>query len=219
MERLIKSLLRYAQAGQGHLDRKRVSVDQIIESVKVSLAALIAETGAQIVCDPLPAIEADPVLLEHLFQNLIGNSLQYRRPGEVPVVEISGEQSGEIWQFAVKDNGQGIPVADQEHVFEALKRLYSSDTPGTAWDWHCAALSQPAMEDAFGLSHRAPDTGQSFDLPCRLPKMFSSDGTEYRALAGMTARPLRRQWSELPRSQPLVGLGQFAITCRPPRCG
>ena len=131
MERLIESLLRYAQAGQGHLDRKRVSVDQIIESVKVSLAALIAETGARIVCDPLPAIEADPVLLEHLFQNLIGNSLQYRRPGEVPVVEISGEQSGEIWQFAVKDNGQGIPVADQEHVFEALKRLHSSDTPGT----------------------------------------------------------------------------------------
>jgi signal transduction histidine kinase len=131
MERLIESLLRYAQAGQGHLDRKRVSVDQIIESLKVSPAALITETGAKSVCKPLPAIEADPGLLEHLFQNLIGNSLQYRRPGEAPVVEISGEQSGQVWQFAVKDNGQGIPVKHQEYVFEALKRLHGSDTPGT----------------------------------------------------------------------------------------
>jgi signal transduction histidine kinase len=131
MERLIESLLRYAQAGQGHLDRKRVSVDQIIESVKVSLAALIAETGAQIVCKPLPVVEADPVMLEHLFQNLIGNAIQYRRPGEVPVVEISGGQSGELWQFAVKDNGEGIPFNRQNYVFEPLKRLHGSDTPGT----------------------------------------------------------------------------------------
>ena len=131
MERLIESLLRYAQAGQGHLDRKRVSVDQIIESVKVSLAALITETGAQIVCKPLPAVEADPVLLEQLFQNLIGNSLQYRRPGEAPLVEISVEHSGELWQFAVKDNGQGIPIQHQDYVFEPLKRLHGSDTPGT----------------------------------------------------------------------------------------
>ncbi len=131
MERLIESLLRYAQAGQGHLDRKRVSVDQIIESVKVSLAALITETGARIVCKPLPAVEADPVLLEQLFQNLIGNSLQYRRPGAAPLVEISVEQSGELWQFAVKDNGQGIPVERQDYVFEPLKRLHGSDTPGT----------------------------------------------------------------------------------------
>jgi signal transduction histidine kinase len=131
MQRLIESLLRYAQAGQGHLDRKRVSVEQIIESVKVSLAALITETGAQIVCKPLPAVEGDPVLLEHLFQNLIGNSLQYRRPGEAPLVEISGEQSGELWQFAVKDNGQGIPIEHQNYVFEPLKRLHGGDTPGT----------------------------------------------------------------------------------------
>jgi len=131
MERLIESLLRYAQAGQGQLDRKRVSVDGIIETVKVSLAALITGTGARIICNGLPAVEADPVLLEHLFQNLIGNAIQYRRPEEAPVVEISGERCGEMWQFAVKDNGQGIPLEHQNYVFEPLKRLHGSGTPGT----------------------------------------------------------------------------------------
>jgi signal transduction histidine kinase len=131
MERLIESLLRYAQAGQGQLNRQRVAVDSIIESVRMTLSPLITETSARIVCKPLPAVEADPVLLEQLLQNLVANALQYHRPGETPVVEISGAQSGELWHFAVKDNGQGIPLNDQDRVFEPLKRLHGSETPGT----------------------------------------------------------------------------------------
>jgi signal transduction histidine kinase len=131
MERLIESLLRYAQAGQGHLDRKHVSVDQIIGSVKATLSTLIAETGAQIICKLLPDVEADPILLEQLFQNLIGNALQYHRPGEPPVIEISGQLAGDVWAFAVRDNGEGVPLNYQDYVFEPLKRLHGNDTPGT----------------------------------------------------------------------------------------
>jgi len=131
MERLIDSLLRYAQAGQGQLNRQRVAVDSIIESVRMTLSPLIIETSARIVCEPLPAVEADPVLLEQLLQNLVANALQYHRHGEAPVIEISGGHSGEVWQFAVKDNGQGIPLNDQNRVFEPLKRLHGSETPGT----------------------------------------------------------------------------------------
>jgi light-regulated signal transduction histidine kinase (bacteriophytochrome) len=131
MELLIRSLLRYAQAGQGQLNRQRVSIDQIIESVRMTLAPLIAKTGAKIICKPLPMVEADPVLLEHLFQNLLANGIQYHRPEEAPVVEISGEASKEGWQFAVKDNGQGIPRDYQDGIFEPLKRLHGSETPGT----------------------------------------------------------------------------------------
>jgi len=48
-------------------------------------------------------VDADPVLLEQLLQNLIANAIQYCRPEEAPAIEISGEPSGEGWQFAVKD--------------------------------------------------------------------------------------------------------------------
>ena len=131
MERLIQSLLRYAQKGQGQVDRQRVSVDQVIASVRATLALLIAKTGAQIICAPLPVIEADPVLLEHLFQNLIANAIQYHRADKAPVVEISCEPSGDGWQFVVKDNGQGIPADYQDSIFEPLKRLHGSENPGT----------------------------------------------------------------------------------------
>jgi signal transduction histidine kinase len=131
MERLIESLLQYAQAGQGQVNRQRVSVDQVVESVCVTLGSLIKNTGAQIVSKPLPVVEADPVLLEHLLQNLVANAIQYRRPEKAPAIEISGVRSGEGWQFAVKDNGQGIPLKYQEHIFEPLKRLHGNETPGT----------------------------------------------------------------------------------------
>ena len=131
MERLIASLLRYAQAGQGQLNRQRVKVDQIVESVRMTLAPLFDRSGGQIICKPLPAVEADPILLEQLFQNLIANALHYHRPEEAPVVEISAVHSGEAWQFTVKDNGQGIPLDHQQHVFEPLKRLHGNEIPGT----------------------------------------------------------------------------------------
>jgi signal transduction histidine kinase len=131
MERLIDSLLRYAQAGQGQLNRQRVKVDQIIEGLRMTLAPLITETGARIVCKPLPAVDADPVLLELLLQNLVSNALRYHRPNEAPVIEISGGNSGGSWQFAVKDNGQGIPSEHQDRVFEPLKRLHGNDIPGS----------------------------------------------------------------------------------------
>jgi signal transduction histidine kinase len=131
MERLIESLLRYAQAGQGQLDRQPVSVDKVIDSVRRTLALPIASSNAQIVCQPLPVVAADPVLLEHLLQNLVANAIQYHRPEAAPVVVISCEPSGDGWQFAVKDNGQGIPRHHQDGIFEPLKRLHGSETPGT----------------------------------------------------------------------------------------
>jgi signal transduction histidine kinase len=131
MERLIESLLRYAQAGQGQLEHKRVAVNPIIESVRLTLAPLITKTGAQIICRPLPAVEADPVLMEQLFQNLIANAIQYHRADETPVVEISGERLGDEWQFAVKDNGEGVPPGYRDGIFEPLKRLHGEESAGS----------------------------------------------------------------------------------------
>jgi light-regulated signal transduction histidine kinase (bacteriophytochrome) len=131
MHRLIESLLSYAQAGQGELNRQSVPVDNVIDAVRASLAPLIAGTGAKLVCTDLPIIEADPVLVERVFQNLVANAIKYQRTEVSPIIEIWGEPFEDGWSFAVKDNGQGIPSEFQYTIFEPLKRLHGSDTPGT----------------------------------------------------------------------------------------
>jgi len=131
MQRLIESLLRYAQAGQIELNRETISPGPVIDSVRVSLAAAIAKTNARVIVQPLSEIEADPVQLEQVFQNLIDNAIKFHKPGESPVIEIRCEASESGWRFTVTDNGQGIPREHQHTIFEPLKRLHGSETPGT----------------------------------------------------------------------------------------
>jgi len=131
MEQLVDSLLKYAHAGQGEIRRELVSTQATLDAVRVSLADLIEQGGARISYSGLPAVEADPVLLHQLFQNLIANAIKYHRPGHAPVIVIEGEQSEEGWQFSVADNGQGIPPERQREIFEPLKRLHGSEIPGS----------------------------------------------------------------------------------------
>lgn len=131
MQRLIGSLLQYAQAGHGELNRQAVSVEDVIESVRLSLGVSIAKTEARIICQSLPKIDADPLQLGQLFQNLIANAIDYRQPGRSPVIRIQGETLEQGWQFEVTDNGQGIPPEHHQVIFEPLKRLHGSETPGT----------------------------------------------------------------------------------------
>lgn len=131
MQTLIESLLNYARVGQGEVNRESVPVGEVVEDVRSTLASLIAETRAQIVCGSLPSVEADPVLLTQLVQNLVANAIHYRRAEETPVIKISGAPAQGECRFAVKDNGQGIPRDSLQEIFEPLKRLHGSDIPGS----------------------------------------------------------------------------------------
>lgn len=131
MERLIESLLRYAQVGQGALNRQRTSSQAAVDAVCVLLGALITKAGARISAKDLPDVDADPAQLQQLFQNLIANAIKYHRQGEAPTVEIRAEAMPTGWRFAVKDNGEGVLREHQVVIFEALKRLHGSDTPGS----------------------------------------------------------------------------------------
>ena len=162
MERLIQSLLRYAQAGQGHLNRQKLRVDQVIEAVQVTLTLLIAKSNARIVYQSLPLVDADPVLLEQVLQNLVANAIQYRRPEEAPVIEISCEPAGEGWQFAVKDNGQGIPRHHQDDIFEPLKRLHGSDFPGSGLGLALCRTIVTRHGGRIWVESEGPDQGAIF---------------------------------------------------------
>src|SRR5262249_17009174 len=62
----------------------------------------------------------DETLLRHIFHNLLSNGVKYSKPGEV--VEFRVEREGKDAVFTVQDRGIGIPLADQNHIFEAFYR-------------------------------------------------------------------------------------------------
>ena len=99
--------------------------------MRVRLSDAIQASGAKIDYESMPVIEADRIQLEQVFQNLLSNAIQYRKPAETPHISVSMERIGEEWACSIEDNGQGIPPECLERIFEPFKRLHGRDIPGT----------------------------------------------------------------------------------------
>src|SRR6202007_1792993 len=77
----------------------------------------------------------DPQALEQLFANLVGNAVNYldpQRPGRIEVGRSDGpgDDATGLRTYYVKDNGVGIPAAQQAKVFLAFQRLHPEAAPG-----------------------------------------------------------------------------------------
>ena len=78
----------------------------------------------------LHMVRLDQNLLKNCVVNLIGNAIKYS--GENTFIEFNTEISDSGCQVTVKDNGIGIPEADQKHLFEAFFRAHNTgNIPGT----------------------------------------------------------------------------------------
>jgi signal transduction histidine kinase len=65
--------------------------------------------------DELPVVDADPVQMHQLFQNLVGNAIKFRRPGVPPLVRISAlPEPDDRSDSAGRRNGGGTRLATRE---------------------------------------------------------------------------------------------------------
>ncbi|MCR8560780.1 PAS domain-containing sensor histidine kinase [Mucilaginibacter sp. BJC16-A38] len=75
-------------------------------------------------------VNLDQNLLKNCVINLITNAIKYS--GEDTFIEFLTELDSEHCIITVKDNGIGIPDADQKHMFEAFFRAHNTgNIPGT----------------------------------------------------------------------------------------
>ncbi len=132
MQRLVDSLLRYAQVGNGEIERVRVEMDDVLDAALRSLQLQLEEKCVHVVRNGnLPPVTGDSVQLVQLMQNLIGNALKYTRDGVKPEVRVSSVRNNGEFVLSVADNGEGIPAEYQSQIFQPLKRLHGSEIPGT----------------------------------------------------------------------------------------
>jgi PAS domain S-box-containing protein len=132
MEALITDLLAYSRAtGTEAIDRPATDLQAVFDTSTKNLEASIRQSGAVITHDPLPTINANPVHLSQVFQNLLGNAIKYRRP-DVPLkMHVGARRQVDDWLFFVRDNGSGFAPEYADRVFGIFKRLHGRDVPGT----------------------------------------------------------------------------------------
>ena len=125
-------LLRLAIAACSGIER--VVLDAALASVhleRVDVGALVRQVvatatlaGARVrteVAPDLPRIMADPLRLRQALDNLMTNALTHAGSGGDVVV--SGGLSEKLVLVSVSDSGAGVPLTDQERIFEAGVRL------------------------------------------------------------------------------------------------
>jgi len=75
-------------------------------------------------------VRLDQNLLKNCIFNLISNAIKYS--GENTFIEFNTEITDQSCIITVKDDGIGIPQADQKHLFEAFFRAHNTgNIPGT----------------------------------------------------------------------------------------
>jgi light-regulated signal transduction histidine kinase (bacteriophytochrome) len=132
MQTLINDLLAFSRVGTRDTPFARVECESILEAATENLDVAIAEAGAEITHDPLPALFADATQLIQLFQNLLSNAIKFARPEQAPRVHVSSERRGSAWQFSVRDNGIGIDPQYFDRIFVIFQRLHGREKyPGT----------------------------------------------------------------------------------------
>ncbi len=132
MSALVTELLAYARLTTEGGGPCSVAIDDDLETALTDLSQLVTESGAVITHDPMPAVQANRNQIVRLFQNLIGNALKYREPGETPRIHIAAERQGAEWVISMRDNGIGFDPKEVSAIFAPFKRLHTSNEyPGT----------------------------------------------------------------------------------------
>lgn len=123
---LIRDVLLFSQVERQAQEFTEINSEEVFTDTLNVLRGAIAESGAVVTHDPLPAVRADASQLGQVFQNLLGNALKFR--GSMPPrIHVSARREDRQWEFAVRDNGIGIKPQHTGQVFELFRRLHSRD--------------------------------------------------------------------------------------------
>lgn len=184
MQLLIQDLLTFSRVSTKAQPFVPVDLETITREVLSDLEVKIEETGAIIEFLDLPVIDADPMQMRQLLQNLIGNALKFRQKDTTPFIGIhairvapNGNGGSGYCQLFVKDNGIGFDEKYSDKIFAVFQRLhgrveYEGSGVGLAI---CRKIAE--RHDGTITAQSAPGRGSTFIVTLPV-KQLKADVTE-----------------------------------------
>jgi signal transduction histidine kinase len=147
------------------------------------------ETQGSIEIGELPIIEADPLQMRQLLENLLDNALKFHRPEHPPLVRLRAEivdaEEGvlsaagtKLCRLSVEDNGVGFDEGRRERMFAVFGRLSGADE--RRGDHEGMGMGLPvcrriAERHGGGISaHSQPGKGATFVVTLPLSQVVSA---------------------------------------------
>ncbi len=167
MAELIKDLLIYSKVVHGDdTDWGTADLNVSLSEALKMMESGIREAGAELTIAPLPTVRGESSQLAHVFQNLLSNSLKYRRTDLTPKIVVSAERRNQDWIVTVQDNGIGFDPQYAQKIFGLFKRLHKDEFPGTGLG---LAICQRIVERYGGQMWAEGRPGQGATFSIRLP--------------------------------------------------
>lgn len=138
MSVMVDGILHYSIIGGNASELELINLNDLLQQVQVDQELRISQQQASITLHNLPQLEGHPILLQQLFDNLVGNALKFGQPGTPPRIQVVASLlSPEVYQrfpqlnprltycqVMVADNGIGFRKESAEKIFDVFHRLH-----------------------------------------------------------------------------------------------
>jgi PAS domain S-box-containing protein len=126
MELMLDSLLDYSRYNAKAIGGKSAELSHVIKGVMETFDNQKSIANIAINTEGVPRVKGDPLLLAHVFQNLISNSIKFRRGGKANIaVDVTATDDSVF--ISVTDDGIGIEPQFADQVFDMFYRLHDED--------------------------------------------------------------------------------------------
>jgi signal transduction histidine kinase len=127
---LINSVLDISkiEAGQFRLNLSDYSFPTLIETVRVATESLAGAKSLALTTElatDLPHGFGDEQRLSQVLLNLVGNAIKFTDRGEV---RVTARRTDDQFLISVRDTGPGIPLEEQQRIFEEFHQVDGSST-------------------------------------------------------------------------------------------
>jgi signal transduction histidine kinase len=173
-ERLIEGLLVLAEADRGLPGTVPVRLDELAGSVLDSHQEMAAKHGVALrrrLTGRL--VPGDPLLLERLLANLVGNAITYNQPGGWVEVEVTAEPGAVL---TVSNTGQCVPAEQVSALFEPFRRLTADRTDHGGGAGLGLSIVRSITAAHRGTVRARPRDGGGLIVDIDLPSATSPDG-------------------------------------------
>jgi signal transduction histidine kinase len=131
MSRILDELLLLSQVRKVDIPGEMIEMGPVVSSACNQLVDLLKSSGARLVLPPAwPAAIGHAPWIEQVWVNYLSNAVKYG--GNPPFIELGVDPLPDgMLRFWVRDNGKGIPTAEQTHLFRPFTQLSQVHTKGS----------------------------------------------------------------------------------------
>jgi PAS domain S-box-containing protein len=161
-------------------------LDELVDEVRLWVAPLASELALTLHVQPSGGhVIADARRLRQVLGNLMTNAIKYNRPGGQVWVAARrsaapGDDGAPGWALSVRDNGRGLSVEQQSHLFEPFNRL-GAERDGIEGRGIGLATAQQLTRRMGGHLQAHSRLGEGSEFVVWLPESAAAAAAEARA--------------------------------------